>query len=210
MTNQNAEQKLQKVEELKRNLTSQQTFFTKAKSQSEAAVKASFILAEEIAKSARPFTEREFLKSCMIKVCDVLCSDKKQMFANVSFSRNTVADRVCEMVTDVKTQLIEKSKDFVAYSLAVDESSDTTDTAQLAIFIRGGYSSLNVTEETLDMKSMHGTTTGKDIFDNVCQSVTDMNLPWDKLVGLKTDGDVRRKKWTSWKDAVKDAGELYW
>lgn len=47
-----AEQKLQKVEELKRNLTSQQTFFTKAKSQSEAAVKASFIVAEEIAKSA--------------------------------------------------------------------------------------------------------------------------------------------------------------
>lgn len=50
-------QKLQKVEELKKNLTSQQTFFTKAKPQSEAAVKASFIVAEEIAKSGRPFTE---------------------------------------------------------------------------------------------------------------------------------------------------------
>ena len=69
------------------------------------------------------------------------------MFANVSLSRNTVADRVCEMATDVKTQLIEKGKDFVAYSLAVDESSDTTDTAQLGIFIRGVDSSLNVTEE---------------------------------------------------------------
>lgn len=185
LENLNAEQK---VEELKRNLTPQQTFFTKAKSQSEAAVKASFIVAEEIAKSARPFTEREFLKSCMMKVCDVLCQDQKQMFANVSLSRNTVADRICEMATYVKTQLIEKGKDFVAYSLAVDESTDTTDTAQLAIFISGVYSSLNVTEEILDMKSMHGTTTGKDIFDNVCQSVTDMNLPWNKLVGLTTDG----------------------
>ena len=71
LKNMNAEQKLQKVEGLKRNLTSQQTFFTKAKSQSEAAVKASFIVAEEIARSARPFTEGEFLKSCMMKVYDV-------------------------------------------------------------------------------------------------------------------------------------------
>ena len=52
-----AEQKVQKAEELKKNLTIQQTFFTRAKSQSEAAVKASFIVAEE-----QPFSEGEFLK----------------------------------------------------------------------------------------------------------------------------------------------------
>lgn len=92
------------------------------------------------------------------------------------------------MATDLKTQLIERGKNFVAYSLAVDESTDMTDTAQLAIFIRGVDSSLCVTEEILDIKSMHGTTTGKDIFENICQSVTDMKLPWDKLVGLATDG----------------------
>ncbi|GAA6217531.1 general transcription factor II-I repeat domain-containing protein 2-like, partial [Lates japonicus] len=150
----NAEQKIKKVEELKKNLTFQQTFFTHAKSQSEAAVKASFIVAEEIAKSARPFTEGEFLKSCMIKVCDVLCPDKKQMLANVSLRRNTVADPICEMATDLRTQLSERSKDFIAYSLAVDESTDMTDTAQLAIFIHGVDSNLRVTEEILDIKSM--------------------------------------------------------
>ena len=173
---------------MKRNLTSQQTFFTKAKSQSEAAVKASVIVAEEIAKSARPFTEGEFLKSCMMKGCYVMCPDKKQAFANVSLSRNTVADRVCEMATDLKTQLIERGKDFVAYSFAVDESTDMTGTEQLATFIRRVDSSLCITEEILDIKSMHGTTKGKDIFEIVCQSVTDMKLPWDKFVGLTTDG----------------------
>lgn len=64
-----AEQTLQKEEVLKRNPTSQQTFFTEAKSQSEAAVKTSLVR-EEIAKSGyRLFTEGELAKSCMIKVC---------------------------------------------------------------------------------------------------------------------------------------------
>lgn len=151
-------------------------------------MKASFIVAEEIAKSGRPFTEGEFLKNCMLKVCDILCPDKKPMLANVSLTRNTVADRVCEMATDLRTQLTERSKDFIAYSLAVDESTDVTDTAQLAILIHGVDSDLSVTEEILEIKSMHGTTTGKDNFENVYQSVSDMKLSWDKLVGLTTDG----------------------
>ena len=74
--------------------------FIKAKIQSDAAVKASFIVAEEIAKSARPFTEGEFLKNCLSKVCDVVCPDKRQAF--FSLSRNTVADRVCELSTNLQ------------------------------------------------------------------------------------------------------------
>ncbi|TWW54102.1 hypothetical protein D4764_0145690 [Takifugu flavidus] len=100
--NMDMEQKLQKVEELKPGLKSGQALFRKAKSQSEAAVKASLILAEEIAQSARPFPEGDSIKHCMLKV----------------------------------EQLEKKGKDFMASSLAVEESSD----------IRGD-SSLNVTEE---------------------------------------------------------------
>src|SRR4029434_10782661 len=92
-------QKLQKVEELKRSLVSQQTVFVKAKSQSEAAVKASFIVVAQIAKVSRPFTEGEFVKNCMIKVCDIVCPDKRQAFLNVSLSRNTVADCECDLAT---------------------------------------------------------------------------------------------------------------
>lgn len=186
--NMNTEQRLQKVEELKRNLKSQQAMFTKAKSESEAAVKASFIVAEEVAKSARPFTEGDFVKNCMLKVCDVVCPEKRQLFSNVSLSRNTVADRVNQLSTNLKQQLVGKGKDFIAYSLAVDESSDISDIAQLSIFIRGVDSSLCVTEEFLGLYPMHGTTTGKDLYEQVSGCVNDMELPWDKLVGLTTDG----------------------
>ena len=186
--NMDTEQKQQKVEELKRCLKSQQSLFTKAKSQAEAAVKASFIVAHEVAKSSRPFTEGDFLKQCMVKVCDTVCPEKRQLFLNVSLSRNTVAERVQELSTNIKQQLVGKGKDFVAYSLAVDESTDTSDIAQLSIFIRGVDASLCVTEEFLGLRPMHGTTTGKDLYDEVSSCVTEMELPWDKLVGLTTDG----------------------
>lgn len=48
------QQWLQKAEELKKSLVSQQTMFSKVKSQSEAAVKASYV-AREIVKSAQSF-----------------------------------------------------------------------------------------------------------------------------------------------------------
>ena len=88
----------------------------------------------------------------MINVCDIVCPDKRQAFLNVSLSRNTVADCVCDLATDLQQQLIGKGKDSIAYSLAVDESSDTFDTAQLSIFIRGVDSTLCIIEERLGFK----------------------------------------------------------
>ena len=42
----------------------------------------------------------------------------------MSLSRNTVADRTRDLATNLYDQLMEKGKDFVAFSLAVDESCD--------------------------------------------------------------------------------------
>ena len=52
--------------------------FVKAKTQSDAAVNARFIVVEEIDKFAQPFTEGELKINCMVKVCDVVCPDKMQ------------------------------------------------------------------------------------------------------------------------------------
>ena len=145
-------------------------------------------MAAELAKSARPFYEGEFVKKCIIKVCDVVIPEKKQGFLNASLSRNTVAECVSELSTNLHKQLIKNGRDFYCILFAVDESSDTSDTAQLSIFIRGVDWSLCVTEKLLRLKSMHGTTTGKDIFKVVSKCITEMSLPWNKLVGLTTDG----------------------
>ena len=76
-------------------------------------------MAEEIVKSTRPFTEGEFVKQCMIKVCNVMCPDKKQAFSHISLSRNTVADPVCELTTNLQEQLMEKGKDFAEETLHI-------------------------------------------------------------------------------------------
>ena len=88
-----------------------------------------------------------------------------------------MADRACEPATNLHKQLMEKGKDLIAYFLAVEESSNTSGTAQLSVFIRGVDSSVCVTEELLALKSMHGRTTGKEIFEEVSKCVTEMRLP---------------------------------
>lgn len=87
------------------------------------------------------------MKQCMLKVCEQVCPDQIQTFKNVSLSRNTIVDRVKELAGNLETQLAEETCSYIAFSLALDESTDNTDTAQLSIFIRGIKSDLSVTEE---------------------------------------------------------------
>lgn len=77
-----------------------------------------------------------------------------------------MASRVDELAFDLQIQLKDKPEDFVAYSLAVDESADRMDTVQLSIFIQGVDTQFSVTEELLDLRAVHGTTSGQDIFSS--------------------------------------------
>lgn len=64
---------------MKRNLVSRQTIFMKAKLKSEVAVKASFIVAAELAKSAQPFIIiiRESLSKSARSKLATLCAQIK-------------------------------------------------------------------------------------------------------------------------------------
>ena len=117
-----------------------------------------------------------------------MCPDKRQLFSNVSLSRNTVAEHIDQLSINPKEQHVGKGKDVIAYSLAVDESTDTSDIAQLSIFIPGVDSSLSIREELLALRYTHGTSTGQDLYEEVSRCVNEMGLPWEKLVALTTDG----------------------
>ena len=70
----------------------------------------------------------------MLKAAEVVFSEKRSAFAIVSLSRNTVADRVTKLSGDLGSQMNGKIKSFIAFSVVIDEKTDVTDIAQLAIF----------------------------------------------------------------------------
>ena len=89
---------------------------------------------------------------------------------------------------NIASQLNKKSDSFELYSLALDESMDVKDTAQLLIFIRGIDDSFAITEGFLTMESLKGTTRGEDLYKQVSAVIERMKLPWSKLVNVTTDG----------------------
>ncbi|GFV00697.1 general transcription factor II-I repeat domain-containing protein 2 [Trichonephila clavipes] len=105
-----------------------------------------------------------------------------------NLNRNTVASRVDEIAENLRDQYYKTISTFQAYSIAIDESRNTRNIAQLAIFIRGCDANLKINEEFLKAIPMHNTKTGVDIFDALMEVVNKYKLPLDKLVCLATDG----------------------
>lgn len=178
----------EKFEAMKRGLKSQQSSFTKLKTEQEAATRASFRVALEIAKRGKPFTDGEMIKECIIAVAEEMCPEKVNLLKTVSMSANTVARRVENIAENISSQVFDKNGHVEWFSLALDESTDVSDTAQVLIYIRGVDKSYEVHEELLDMYSIHGTTTGTDIFKGVEMAINQKNLRWKNLKCITTDG----------------------
>ena len=73
-------------------------------------------------------------------------------------------------------------------SIALDESTDIQDTAQLLIYLRGIDENFENTEELLSMESPKDTVTGKDLYSSVINSLIRSGLSLDKLARITTGG----------------------
>ena len=65
---------------------------------------------------------------------------------------------------------------------------DSSEASQLAIFVRGIDSNFNITEELGSLIPMKGTTTGKDLYNELKSMLENLSIPLDKIVGISTDG----------------------
>ncbi|UYV64706.1 hypothetical protein LAZ67_3001719 [Cordylochernes scorpioides] len=149
----------EKLKEFKLGMKKQQFMFTKVSQESEAAVHASYVLSEMIAKHSKPFTEGDFIKECLIKAAEIVCPGSVKTFQAISLSRTTVVERYRHWGR-----------------------------SSVSCFFRACDTDFNIFEELLELVPMHGTTTGEDIFNCVYDLLKKYNLPQSKLTSVATDG----------------------
>jgi hypothetical protein len=177
-----------KINALKSSVKNQQNVFKVQVQSNESGVRASLRVAEILAKSGRPFTDSELVKQCALVMAEEVCPEQKKKFDDICLSARTCTRRTEDLDNNLCEQLQEKARIFEWFSLATDESDDVSDTAQLLIFVRGIDENFNVFEELLQLCSLKGTTTGEDLFRHLEQALVSMQLPWEKLVSVTTDG----------------------
>ncbi|MBN3287199.1 GTD2A protein, partial [Polyodon spathula] len=112
----------------------------------------------------------EYIKSAMLASAGSLFHDLTnkdkivQCITDMPLSRNTVKDRILHMAEDVSQQLTTELQKSELYSLCLDESTDVSNHARLAVIVR--YAACeNMREELVKLLSLPGRTTGNDIFN---------------------------------------------
>ena len=107
---------------------------------------ASYKVVQLIAKDKGRFTDGDFVKKCMIAVIETVCSEKIKLYLDTSFSAKTITRRIREISENVKYNQKDCFGDLQFFAIAIDENTDTTDTADLAVFVSGVYEDFHVVE----------------------------------------------------------------
>jgi len=66
----------EKVKELIAGLKKQKSVFTSRPDISAAALMASYLIANDTALASKPYCEGEFVKTCILKAAEIVCSEK--------------------------------------------------------------------------------------------------------------------------------------
>ncbi|MBN3284796.1 GTD2B protein, partial [Polyodon spathula] len=110
-----------------------------------------------------------------------------QRITDMPLSRNTVKDRILRMAEDVSQQLTAELQKSEFYSLCLDESTDVSNHARLAVIMRYAAGE-NMREELVKLLPLSGRTTGNDIFNAVRGAFLAENISLEKVVSVTTDG----------------------
>ena len=156
----------------------------------ENALRASFLVANRIAKAKKPFTiGEEIILPSTKDICRELLGEvavKKIM--HVPLSASTVTRCIEEIAEDNKAHLLERINTSPWYALQVDESTDIDNNAILLVYARYLYQE-DMHEDLLCALSLPTNTTGAEPFKSLNGYILG-KLKWSFCVGICTDGAV--------------------
>ncbi|XP_012385999.1 zinc finger MYM-type protein 6 isoform X2 [Dasypus novemcinctus] len=154
-------------------------------------VKASYLIAFQIAASKKPFyCAEELIKPYLVEMCsEVLGSSAGDKMKTIPLSNNTIGHRIDELSADIEDQLIHKVRESKWFALQIDESSEVSDTTLLLCYIRFiDYNCSDIKEELLCCIEIPSQITGFEIFELINKYIDSKSLNWKHCVGLCTDG----------------------
>ena len=168
-------------------------FFGAVKSISESSLRASFKVSWEVARAQKPYSLVELIKNCGIIMVKEMAEGpiETKVIAKleaIPLSADTATRRVTSCVSNIDNQLREVLQKSEAMSLAIDESTDISDVAQLCIFVRSVSSDFDITEELLDVVPLEGQTRGIDIYKLTMDTLDKYEFPLGKIYSVATDG----------------------
>uniref|UniRef100_A0A8D0YXJ0 Zinc finger MYM-type containing 6 n=1 Tax=Sus scrofa TaxID=9823 RepID=A0A8D0YXJ0_PIG len=154
-------------------------------------LKASYLIAFQIAASKKPFSiAEELIKPYLAEMCsEVLGSTAGDKMKTIPLSNNTIGHRIDELSADIEDQLIQKVRESKWFALQIDESSEMSNAALLLCYIRFiDYGCSDIKEELLCCIEMPSQMTGFEIFELINKYIDSKSLNWKHCVGLCTDG----------------------
>ena len=111
----------------------------------------------------------------------------------IPLSNNTASTtrRTSAISGNISEQLIQRIKAGSKFAIQLDETTDTTDNANLLVYVRYIYNN-DINEDLLFCKALDKRTTGMHIFWKI-DVFAEMGLQWKDCVGVCTDGAAAMK-----------------
>ena len=151
--------------------------------------KASYRVAYHLGVAGKPYSDGELVKRCLIDVVKCIHPSKEADYSSLALSRYTIQRWQDDIAKQLSLSLQTKvNKEASLFSLAVDESSDIKDSAQLLVFICSLTPTFELCEDLLSMETLSSRTCGEDIFVAAKNACIRNGLELKNLCGICMDG----------------------
>ncbi|XP_026214156.1 SCAN domain-containing protein 3-like, partial [Anabas testudineus] len=147
-----------------------------------------------LGKHKKPFTDGGVIQECMSAVAETLLEGKNQQelcdkIKQIPMSASSATKKSEILAYDVLTQLDEAMLKAPCVGLAVDESTDMCDNAQLLVYVRFFNTDQKAfCEDLLGVTPLKTSTRGEDIYVAIKEMLAKRGVEPKKVVSITTDG----------------------